>query len=252
MTPAQFKKLQLENDNTLKYVRISNSLLECFVVKKNIIAIKIVLFLAMRSKSFSVSSSELTTISISITELSQVIKTDRKTIIRNFEKMQETSITYVTEVREKILEKFSIVPYLKHERGNDVIEIKIFNRVIELIKDVQNRFTILNAENLVHLKNINTIKMIGLIKMIDGYTNGVAKKKTYTLEDLNGLFGVNYKNYYEFERKILIPVQDELNKESQLTFIYSYNFEQSGRGRPAIRELVIYLKDNQNRQLTLF
>ena len=69
---------------------------------------------------------------------------------------------------------------------------------------------------------------------------------------LNGLFGVNYKNYYEFERKVLKPVQEELDKESQLTFIYNFNFEVTGRGRPPIKEVILYLKDNHNRQLTMF
>ena len=47
MMPSDLLKLQkLEKEKELKdlqYVKISNSLLECFVVKKNIIAIKIVL-----------------------------------------------------------------------------------------------------------------------------------------------------------------------------------------------------------------
>ena len=83
-------------------------------------------------------------------------------------------------------------------------------------------------------------------------SKGYARKKTYTLEELNLLFGTNYTRFKDFERKILIPVQDEINQESKLTFFYDFNFEQVGLGRPKIKELVIYLKNNEARQLKLF
>ena len=168
--------------------------------------------------------------------------------------MQETSIEFVqkTPTNTYITTLASILPMIEYETGKDTIEVLIFNKVLELVIDVKNRFTVLNVENLVNLKSINTIKMIGLLKIIDNYSSSVAKKKSYSLEMLNGLFGVNYKNYYEFERKVLKPVQEELDKESQLTFIYNFNFEVTGRGRPPIKEVILYLKDNHNRQLTMF
>lgn len=249
MLPSEFKK---DDNKDLTFVRISNGLLECFVQKKNIIAIKIVLYLSIKSRKINFSKEKLTTLKISIDDLSKVIKTDRKTIIRNVEKMQQTSITFVTGDKKELIESMSVIPSFKYEIGKDIVQIDVFNKVLELIKDVENRFTIINASNLIQLKNLNTIKMIGLLKMIDGYSQGVAKKRVFTLEQLNLLFDVNYKNYYEFERKILKPVMEELNEESTLTFFYDFNFEQRGRGRPSIKEIIIYVKNNDNRQLKMF
>ena len=87
MMPSDLLKLQkLEKEKELKdlqYVRISNSLLECFVIKKNIIAIKIVLFLSMKAKSFVLSSSDLTSLEFSLNDLISTIKSDRKTVLKN-------------------------------------------------------------------------------------------------------------------------------------------------------------------------
>jgi plasmid replication initiation protein len=259
MMPSDLLKLQkLEKEKELKdlqYVRISNSLLECFVIKKNIIAIKIVLFLSMKAKSFVLSSSDLTSLEFSLNDLISTIKSDRKTVLKNLSKIQETCISFVSVgegVARAYEESITVIPYLKVTTGKDLIEIKVFNKILDLIKDVENRFTIINASNLVQLKNVNTIKMLGLIKIIDGYSKGYARKKTYTLEELNLLFGTNYTRFKDFERKILIPVQEEINQESKLTFFYDFNFEQVGLGRPKIKELVIYLKNNEARQLKLF
>lgn len=238
-----------------KYTRISNNLLECFIQKKNIIAIKIVFFLAIKSNKINFNKlSNITTINVSINSLCIYLKTDKRTILKNLNKMQETSITFVSFSDDdiKINENISIIPRLEYRIGTDIIELDIYNKVLELIKDVENRFTVINSQNLIKLKNINTIKFIGLLKIIDGYSTNVAKKKSYSLFELNSLFGVNYKNFYEFERKIIKPVKQELDEESQLTFIYDFNFESSGRGRPRIKEIVIYLKDNKNRQLKMF
>lgn len=260
MMPSDLLKLQkLEKEKELKdlqYVRISNSLLECFVVKKNIIAIKIVLFLSMKAKGFVLSSSDLTSLEFSLNDLISTIKSDRKTVLKNLSKIQETCISFITPMSESgafaCEESITVIPYLKVTTGKDLIQIKVFNKILDLIKDVENRFTIINASNLVQLKNVNTIKMLGLIKIIDGYSKGYARKKTYTLEELNLLFGTNYTRFKDFERKILIPVQEEINQESKLTFFYDFNFEQVGLGRPKIKELVIYLKNNEARQLKLF
>lgn len=259
MNPLELKQLeQKQKEKELqdyKFAKISNSLLECFIQKRNIIAIKIIFYFAIKQGNLQFKKvGEYSSLTLSISDLSAIIKTDRKTILRNLKSMQETSIEFVqkTPMNTYITTLASILPMIEYETGKDTIEVLIFNKVLELVIDVKNRFTVLNVENLVNLKSINTIKMIGLLKIIDNYSSSVAKKKAYSLEMLNGLFGVNYKNYYEFERKVLKPVQEELDKESQLTFIYNFNFEVTGRGRPPIKEVILYLKDNHNRQLTMF
>lgn len=251
MTPSAYlKKQEEQKKKDLRYVKISNSLLECYVIKKNIIAVKIVLFLAMKSDKIKSSNDDISLLRFSLKELIETIKSDKKTVLRNLSKMQETSITFVE--KDLYEENITVIPYIKIETGKDIVEIKIFSKILQLIKDVESRFTIINASNLVQLKNVNTIKMLGLIKIIDGYSKGVGKKKCYSLFELNSMFSTNYKTFYEFERKILKPVKEDIDQESKLTFFYDFNYEQGSRGRPKIKEVIIYLKNNENRQLKMF
>ena len=251
MLPSRLKK---ESNSIQSYTKISNSLLECFVQKKNIIAIKIIFYIAMKNDKFNINKlSNITTLKLSISSLVEAIKTDKKTLLRNIKKIQETSITFISfNDSVEINESVSILPRVLYKVGFDFLELDFYNIVLELVSDVQTRFTVLNASNLVQLKNIHTIKMIGLLKIIDGYSENVAKKKSYSLFELNSLFCVNYKTFYEFERKILKPVQLELDQESQISFIYNFNFESIGVGRPKIKEVSIYLKNNKARQLKMF
>jgi hypothetical protein len=69
------------------------------------------------------------------------------------------------------------------------------------------------------------------------------------------MFDTNYKNFYEFERKILVPVKAELDEFSSLTFLYSFNYDKavkSSAGRPRAVSAVLDLKSNRTRQLKLF
>lgn len=259
MTPYAFMKQKEKEKEELKsgklkpYVKISNSLLECFVIKKNITALKVIFYLGMKADKIVINDKfHLTTMRLNLNDLCEAIKTDKATLLRNFKKMQETAITFLKE--NEVIESMSIIPRIEYKKGEDVIVIDCYNKVIELIKDVGVRFTRINVQNLVNLKSINTIKMVGLLKIIDGYSENVAKKKTYFLEELNGLFETNYKTFYEFERKILKPVQEELDNESSLTFTYNFEFNQDRNklGRPAIEAITILLLTNKQRQLTIF
>jgi len=89
--------------------------------------------------------------------------------------------------------------------------------------------------------------------MIKGFGENIPKRKRYLLEDLNGMFGTEYKNIYEFERKILKPVKAELDDKSDLSFTYEAVFEDSVKqGRPSAIGVVIDLLDNQRRQRRFF
>lgn len=259
MTPFEFKRQKEKEKEELKsgklkpYVKISNSLLECFVIKKNITALKVIFYLGMKADKIIVNDKfHLTTMRLHLNDLCETIKTDKPTLMRNLKKMQETAITFLKD--NEVVEQMSIIPRIEYKKGEDIIIIDCYNKVIELIKDVGNRFTRINVQNLVNLKSINTIKIIGLLKIIDGYSENVAKKKTYFLEELNGLFETNYKRVIDFERKILKPVQEELDNESSLTFTYNFEYEQDINkvGRPKAEAITILLLTNKHRQLTIF
>ena len=50
-----------------------------------------------------------------------------------------------------------------------------------------------------------------------------------------------YKRLVEIERKILIPVKEELDAESKLSFIYEISYINLGQGRPKANKITIDL-----------
>ena len=77
----------------------------------------------------------------------------------------------------------------------------------------------------------------------------IPKRKRYLLEDLNGMFGVDYKRFADFERKILKPVKEELDDKSDLSFLYQLEEDKTvSQGRKKHIAVTIDLVDNIKRQ----
>lgn len=245
MTPTKFKKQQLiKKHNTSA---ISNAIIESFVHKNNVVALKI-LFYISKGKLES-KEQELVKFKIDNKNLCDYCNIDMKTLRRNLKQMTETSITFVVD--DEYEEFISIIPKVKNIYGG-FIEFSMFSKVLKLIQEVKSSFTVIDLSNLMKLTSKHSIKMIQLLEMIEGFSNGVAKRKYYSLEELNGLFGTNYKKVYEFERKILKNTQQELNEVSNLTFTYSKKTDKEDlniAGRPKVVGLYIELLDNKKRKL---
>lgn len=237
-----------------KTVKISNSLIEAFVKKNNLGALKILFYIA--SADIKLKKEELRTIKINVSDLVNYCNIDIKTLRRNIQQMQETTLTFVSfsdgvgegasspsaRPQISIEENITVIPYSKYIYGGE-IELKIFEKVLALVSEVKNRFTIIDLENLMKLKSKHSVRMIQLLEMIDGFSTNVAKRKTYTLFELNSMFGTNYSRLKEFERKIVIPVKDELDQMSCLSFVYQLKYEKSDKkaGRPTAVSLTVDL-----------
>lgn len=248
MTPSKWKSKKKTPDNNL--AKISNSLIEAFVKKNNLGALKILFYIS--KTKISVNDSELTSIILNTKELTSYCDINIATLRRNIEQMQETSISFIED--DSYEENITVIPYTKFVYGGH-IEVKMFDKVLNLIAEVQNRFTIIDVENLMKLKSKHSVRMIQLLEMIESFSTFVAKRKTYTLEELNGMFGTNYPRLKEFERKILIPVKEELDQVSDLTYLYQLNFDKEDitkAGRPKAVSIVLDLVSNRKRQLKMF
>ena len=240
MTPIEFLRREKEKKkNPTNIAKISNALVEALVQKNNLGALKVIFYIA--KSDIKRQDSELVKLIIDINHLCADCNIDVKTLKRNITKMQETSITFVEE--NVFEEHIAILPYFKFSYGGK-IEIKIFSKILNLIREVKNRFTIIDVKNLMNLKSKHSVRMILLLEMISGFSENVAKRKHYSLAELNGMFGTNYPRLKEFERKILMPVQKELNEKSKLSFIYEVEFDKediSSRGRPKAVGIVLDL-----------
>ena len=243
MTPSEYKRRQslILNKNNAS---VSNSLVESFVHKNNVVALKI-LFYISKGKLNPPDNTELINFKIDSKNLCDYCNINIKTLRRNLKQMTETSITFV---EEGVYEEYvSLIPKVKNVYGG-YIEFLMFNKVLKLIQEVENKFTVIDLTNLMKLKSKHSVKMIQILEMIKGFSENVSKRKYYSLEELNGLFGTNYKKVYEFERRILKNVKEELDKVSNLTFVYTHKMEKediSKAGRPKAVGLYIDLIDNQ-------
>ncbi len=73
-------------------------------------------------------------------------------------------------------------------------------------------------------------------------TKDIPKVKEMDLQDLNEFFGTSYTKWYDLERKVLKPAQEELESKSPLYFWYDVNYESVGVGRPKFSTVRIYPK----------
>lgn len=249
MTPTEFKKRQIAKSNK-NISAISNSLIESFVNKNNVVALKILFYIS--KGKLDPKETELVDFKINSKDLCDYCNINMQTLRRNLKQMTETSITFVSEGEYE--EFISVIPKVKNVYGG-YIEFSMFNKVLKLIQEVENKFTVIDLPNLMKLKSKHSVKMIQLLEMIEGFSKDIAKRKYYSLEELNGLFGTNYKTVYEFERKILKNTKEELDQVSNLSFTYSKKMDKEdigSAGRPKAVGLYIELLDNKQRQLKLF
>lgn len=248
MTPSELRRLRNKPQDKNNLAKISNSLIEAFVSKNNLVALKILFYIA-RGK-IEIDEREIRDIYIDTSSACDYCNIDIKTLKRNLKQMSETSISFIDN-KNDITEYITVIPYIKITAKK--IELKMFSKILNLIAETKNKFTIIDVENLMQLRSKHSVRMIQLLEMIKGFGENIPKRKRYLLEDLNGMFGTEYSRLKEFERKILVPVKAELDDKSDLSFVYETVFEDSVKqGRPSAIGVVIDLLDNQRRQRRFF
>ena len=203
-------------------VKIKNDLVESFVKSNNLTALKILFFLAYDLKK---KPSHLTKIKINTKQLCEYCNINEQTLKKNIMKMQETSISWRDENAENFV---SVIPRASFGY-NGILEIEMFEDILNMILEVRNKYTTINAEQLMLMKSKHSARMLLLLEMINGFDENVPKLKRYDLEELNLLFGTHYKRMGEFERKILKLVKEDLDKNSKISFIYDINYDKEFR-----------------------
>jgi len=227
-------------------VKIKNDLVESFIKQNNLTALKIIFYLAYDP---NVSTGYLTKIRINTKELCNYCNINVDTLKKNIRKMTETSISWKDEKAEHFV---SIIPRAKFDYGG-YIEIEMYQDVLNMIRNVKNKYTVINAEQLMKMKSKHSARMLLLLEMINSFDKDIPKLKRYELDELNLLFGTNYKRLGEFEREVLKKAKEDLDKNSKLSFVYDINYDKEAHtvGRAKAVAATIHLIDNQP-QPTLF
>lgn len=254
MTVAEFKrkqkeKLALQKNKPLQ--KISNNFINNTIASSNTNAIKTIYYLASILEKFDQLEEQedkrLVDLTIDTRQMLKYTEMSLPEIRRNLKAMQETSISFINE-EEDIEEGINLLPLYKFVYGKHQVKISLFVQIAKMIVDVKKNYTFINTKELMNLKNKHSIRLLPLLNTIAGYDEDVGKRKRMTLEELNEFFGTKYKRLLEIERKILIPVKEELDSNSKLSFVYDINFECLGKGRPRAKDIVIDVIERNNYQ----
>lgn len=251
MLPSEYRRLQKEKAKSPKPLqKISNTFIESAIQKSNLNALKTIYYLStiLEKKDLSnIADERIINIEIDTKTMLKFTEISLIDIRRNIKAMQETSITFIDE-KEDFTEGMSLLPRYKIIHGKNKIQLDIYVKIAKLIIDVKKNYTYMNIKNLMEFKSKHTIKLLTLLNRIKEYEAHIPKRKKLNLEDLNEFFGTKYKTWGELERRILKPVQEELNNGSNLTFLYESSYENLGKGRPRFKDVMIDLIERNNYQ----
>jgi len=230
MTALELMRKQESNNKNKNIIKVSNNYIEGFIRQSNVNAVKILFYLA-KADIKGVKDERMVSFKIDTKHMLSFCNISMSSLKKTLLALQKTSIIITDD--EVSLEAYNLIPHIKILYGKNRLEVSIFTKIFNLIKEVKNKYTIINVETFMQLKQKHTLKMIQLLSRIQGYDSFVAKRKYYSLEEINALFGTNYSNCAEIERRILKPSKQELDSVSKLSFIYEIEYESKAkRGRP--------------------
>jgi plasmid replication initiation protein len=246
MTPYEFRMKKEEEAKALKsgegnIKKIHNSFIQSAIHGSNQQALKVIFYLSSILENLEMDKEHFTIVIDYEKALEFTGITDAE-FTRTLKAMQSVSITFVDEV-EKYEEYINLMPRIKRLYGKKQVEIDLYAKVARLIIDVPKQIggTMLNVKEICKLKSKHSIRLLPILHMINGFDYPAEKKKTYSLPELNDIFGVSYKKFEAIEKYILKHVQHELNTTSKMGFTYEVNMGYHGiaKGRPKALSITI-------------
>ncbi len=233
MTPGQLRRLRIKEANERKVKpiqKISNTFLENTIQNSNISALKTIWYISTVLEQIEIKQ-EFFTITVNSKQMLEYTGLTAKDIRTNLKAMQKTSIDFTDKVN-KVDEFISLLPKVNINWGKNTVELTLFSKIAKLIVGVKRDYSFINTKHLMMLKNKHSIRLLPVLQRISQYSDEVGKRKHLEIDELNELFGTNYKRFTDIERKILAPVKEELDNNSKLSFLYEINFDNFGKGRP--------------------
>ena len=235
MTRAEWKRQKKEElekqkqQNKAKPIqKVSNSFIENTIYNSNVTALKTIWYLSTILEDFDMTK-ELGTVTIDLRQMLKYTQLNAQDIRTNFKAMQKTSITFINEEEEEWEEYISLIPRVEFVWGKNIIHIDLYSKIAKLIIDVKKHYTFINTHELMKLKKKHSLRLLPLLNKIKADNKSY---KNYHLDELNELFGTNYKKLSDIERYILSPAKEELEQHKMMPFKYEINYDNLGQGRP--------------------
>lgn len=150
---------------------------------------------------------------------------------------------------EEVFEGYNWVDYAKYSKIDKVFKIRFTSTIGSLLLDIvkQKGFTLLNSKIFYKLKSSYSKRIYMLMKGRVDYAkskNLEAFKFQTSVEDLRLALGIEeneYKNFYDFKKRVLVTAEKQINKESDIEIKIKYKKE--GRN---VKEIVFTAEPNSN------
>lgn len=231
-----------KNKKPKVHSKVSNTFIENAISDSNLSSLKTLYYLSTVLSSVDLTKmqdNKIVGIKIDKREMLKFTDLTADTIIKTAKQMQKTAITFYD--KEGGIEGMNLLPRYNFVPNKNIVELDLYVRIAKMIVDVKNNYTNINIKDLMLIKNKHSLRLLALLCRISQYDDNVAKRKSFTLDELNLFFGTNLKTWTDIERKIIKPIKEELDSNSKFSFAYQSNFEKLGRGRPAFRDITIDL-----------
>jgi plasmid replication initiation protein len=251
-TKTNIEKIRKKEKKITKYKKVSNSFIENAIYKSNLSALKTIYYMSERFdiSDFIIPSNiedkKILTFRMNKKDMLNFTGLTANTIKKTIKTMQQTSITFIDE-KNKVIEGMSLIPRYEIIPNKNLIEIDIYAKIAKMIAGVKKNYTNIDIKSLMALRNPHSIRILAMLNRISNYDRNIPKRKRLNLEELNAFFGTKYKSWSAIERAVIKPIQNELNNNSDISFIYESNFQNFGIGRPKFKEVTIDIINNKNR-----
>jgi plasmid replication initiation protein len=231
-----------KNKKPKVHSKVSNTFIENAISDSNLSSLKTLYYLStvlFELDLAKMQDNKIVGIKIDKREMLKFTDLTADTIIKTVKQMQKTAITFYDN--DGVIEGMSLLPRYNFVPNKNIVELDLYVRIAKMIVDVKKNYTNINIKDLMLIKNKHSLRLLALLCRISQYDDNVAKRKSFTLDELNLFFGTNLKTWTDIERKIIKPIKEELDSNSKFSFAYQSNFEKLGRGRPAFRDITIDL-----------
>jgi len=228
------KEIVEKRKNNIAYVH--NDISEGIIKASDVYALKILLYMSREDNNAQIIDIGKNSIEIEMDflDIAKYCNITSRALYDNLKSMGKTQIDYIIPGKRKGFVQLISATSVADGVLTIVMNTTLFNLFGKEIID-NNYTTVLQLDKLMKVrKNAHAIRVFLLLNRFNKYTKGIPKQRSFdSLEELNSFFQVKYKTLADIKRKILTPIEKDLDGLIPCKFI-PINGEGSGRGKKPI------------------
>ena len=237
-------------------IAVSNKLLESVIKNNNEIALKLLLYIGqgIQKKEAEIKAqnlplpapSKITTLSLDLDNIQKVCGINSERLRKSIKRLQKTILSFENK-EEQWVTDVQIIGKARYLWGNKIFEVDMYPEILELVCNLERNLTVIDSNNAMRLTSAYALRFIPIIEHISGYDENCAKRKEYNLEQLNAIFGTNYKTIKSIVQNVIDPMKLEFDKVSKLSFLSQVRSDANpkGKGRPVAVGVMFDVIKNQ-------